>query len=62
MLLYCIQVNLQFAVKINMKVLSEAMEALHETVEETQEEKQRRLAQQPIMALDIVLHYSATLK
>lgn len=62
MLLYCIQVNLQFAVKINMKVLSEAVEALHETVEETQEEKQRRLAQQPIMALDIVLHYSATLK
>ena len=45
-----------------MKVLSEAVEALHETVEETQEEKQRRLAQQPIMALDIVLHYSATLK
>ena len=62
MLLYCIQVNLQFAVKINMKVLNEAVEALHETVEETQEEKQRRLAQQPIMALDIVLHYSATLK
>ena len=62
MLPYYIQVNLQFAVKINMRVLSEAVEALHETVEETQDEKQRRLAQQPIMALDIVLHYSATLK
>lgn len=62
MLPYYIQVNLQFAVKINMRVLSEAVEALHETVEETQDEKQRRLAQQPIMALDIVLHYSATLR
>ena len=62
MLLYYIQVNLQFAVKINMKVLREAVEALHETVEVKQEERQRRLAQEPIMALDIVLHYSATLK
>ena len=62
MLLYCIQVNLQFGVKINMRNLREAVVALHETVEERQEERQKLLAQQPIMALDIVLHYSATLR
>ena len=62
MLLYYIQVNLQFAAKINMGVLREAVEALHETVEVRQEERQRQLAQQPITPLDIVLHYSAALK
>ena len=62
MLLYYIQVNLQFAAKINMGVLREAVEALHETVEERQEERQRQLAQKPITPLDIVLHYSAALK
>ena len=69
MLLYYIQVNLQFAAKINMGVLHEAVEALHEavealheTVEVRQEERQRQLAQKPITPLDIVLHYSAALK
>ena len=62
MLLYYIQVNLQFAAKINMGVLHEAVEALHETVEMRQEERQRQLAQKPITPLDIVLHYSAALK
>ena len=62
MLLYYIQVNLQFAAKINMEVLREAVEARHETVEVRQEERQRQLAQKPITPLDIVLHYSAALK
>ena len=51
MLLYYIQVTLQFAAKINMQALHEAVEG-----------RQRLLTQEPTVALDIVLHYAATLK
>lgn len=50
-LLYCIQVNLQFSVKINMGALHQAVEG-----------RQKLLTQEPILALDIVLHYAATVK
>ena len=49
--LSCIQVSLQFAARINMR-------ALHQAVEGTQ----RLLTQEPIMALNKVLHYGASLK
>lgn len=51
MLLYYIQVNLKLAAKINMRALHQAVEG-----------RQRLLTQESIVALDIVLHYSATLK
>ena len=49
--LSCIQVYLQFAARINMTALHQAVEGM-----------QRLLTQEPIMALNTVLHYGASLK
>ena len=46
-----IQVSLQFAAKINVRALYQAVKG-----------SQRLLTQEPIMVLNIVLHYAATLK
>ena len=48
--LYYIQVNLQFAAKINMSALCQAVEG-----------KKRLSTQQPIAVLNIVMHYAATI-
>lgn len=51
MTLLChIQVNLQFAATINMRALHQAVEG-----------SQRLLTQEPIVVLDIVMHYAASL-
>ena len=48
-LLFCIKVNLQYAAKINMRALHQAVEG-----------RQRLLTQEPIVVLDIIMHYAAT--
>ena len=50
-LLYYIQVKIKLAAKINMRALHQAVKG-----------KQRLLTQEPIVVLDIVMHYAATIK